>query len=253
MISTIFKIVFWIGLLLVSGNAISQTIILKQTVPDELGDEDGNFGPNMKKFSHPYFGFGFEIGNVSHLDELIQPVKSMSSFSIYSGNRMYRNFNKIMAGVFDYEMSFSQSRLSWNEGDTTQLPVVKNDLEKAKYWFARVGGGLNLQLNFKPKRGNQLGNYIAFGGYGNYIFMKGFNAKYESNVSSFSDRTKVTLRKIKFTENWDYGLGARFGKTNFALFAKYRLSNLFKYQQNVWEFPELPRLVVGFQFFPGNI
>lgn len=241
------------GVFSLSGNTVAQTIILKQTIPEELGDEDGDFGPNKRKFNHPYLGFGFEMPNITHLDELTQNVKPFSSFSLYSGNRMYRNFNKIFAGVFDYEMSFSQSRLSWKEGDTSQFPVTKNGLEKSKYWFARIGGGLHLQINLKPKRGNQLGTYIALGGYGNFIFMKGLTSKYESNVSSYADRSKLTLRKIKYIDNWDYGFSARFGRTNYAIFVKYRMSNLFKYQENVWNFPKLPRLVVGFQFFPGNI
>ncbi len=244
-----FSIIF----LTFSFDVVGQTIILKQTVPEELGEEDGDFGPNKKKFNHPYLGFGFEVPGISHLDELSQEVKPLSSFSLYSGNRSYRKFNKWMAGVFDYEMSFSQSRLSWKEGDTSQFPVTKIDLENSKYWFARIGGGLFLQFNLKPQRGNQLGTYIAIGGYGNFIFMKGLTSKYESNVSSYADRSKLTLRKIKYIENWDYGLSVKFGKTNYAIFAKYRWSNLFKYEQNVWNFPELPRLIVGFHFFPGNI
>lgn len=245
--------------LLISVNTIliaavnAQTIILRQTVPDQLEDDDDDFGPNRKTFNHPYGGFGFGVGNVSFDNEELSPIKHFNSFSFYSGTRYYRNFNKLFAGVFDYNLSYDQSRLVVDQGDSIQFPVTKTDLTKAKYWHVKMGFVLSLQINLKPKRGNQLGTYITLGGYGNWLMFKRFSAKYENDLSNYSDVTKVNLGKIKYMEGVEYGPEVKFGGSNFSLFARYRMSNYFKTQEGVWDFNELPRLTIGLQFFAGNI
>jgi hypothetical protein len=249
-VSILFVVV--LNLVVFSGfNA--QTIILKQTVPDQLEDDDEDFGPNRDLFNHTYGGLGFGIGNVSIENESLSPIKSFNSFSFYSGTRYYRNFNKLFAGVMDYQFSYDQSRLIIDEGDSIQFPVVKTDLKKAKYWFVKMGIALSLQVNLKPKRGNQLGAYITLGGYGNWLMFKRFSAKYENELSNYTDVTKVNLGKLKYLESFEYGPEVKYGRTNFALFARYRLSNYFKVKDAVWDFNELPRLTVGIQLFAGNI
>ncbi len=245
-----------IGLLLVVftyGTCNAQTIIIKQTVPEQLEDDDEDFGPNRKFFNHTYGGLAFGVDGVSMDGEVFSPIKHINSFSFYSGTRYYRNFSKIFAGVADYELSYDQSRLKLGDGDSTQLPVSRLDLAKAKYWFVKMGGALSLQINFKRKRGNQLGTYITIGGYGNWLMFKRFSAKYENDLSSYTNITRVNLGKLKYMERFEYGPEVKFGKTNFAFFAKYRLSDYFKSKEGVWDFNELPRLNVGIQFFPGNI
>jgi hypothetical protein len=235
------------------GNTIGQTIILKQSVPENLEDGDDGFGPNRQRFNHPYGGFGFGIGNVSLNNEDLAPIKHFSSFSFYSGSRYYRNFNKFFASVIDYEFSYDQSKLRIMDQDSSQLPVINSDLVKAKYWFIKMGGSLSLQINFRPNRGNQLGNYITLGGYGNWLMIKRFSAKFENSTSSYSESSKLVLAKLQFMENWEYGPMVKYGRSNLAFFGKYRMSNYFKFKESVWDFNELPRLTVGIQFFPGNI
>ena len=231
----------------------AQTIIIKQAVPSNLEDGDDDFGPNRKRFNHSYGGLGFGINGVSMDNESLSPVKGFNSFSLYSGTRYYRNFNKIFASVVDYELSYEQSRLIIDQGDSVQFPVAKADLAKAKYWFVKIGGSLSLQVNFKPKRGNQLGTYLTVGGYGKWLMFKRFGAKYRTSNSNYTNTARLSLGKLKYLNNFDYGPEVKFGKTNFALFAKYRMSDYFKSKESIWNFNELPRLTIGIQFFPGNI
>ncbi len=233
--------------------ASAQTIILRQTVPENLEDDDDDFGPNRGVFNHPYGGIGFGVNNVSLDGEDLSPVKNFNSFSFYSGTRYYRNFSKIFAGVLDYNLSYDQSRLIIDQGDSIQFPVAKTDLTKAKYWFVKMGVGLGLQINLKPKRGNQLGSYVSLGGYVNWLMIRRFSAKYENNLSNYTDVSRLNLGKLKYLERFEYGPEVKFGKTNFALFARYRMSDYFKTKEGVWNFNELPRLTVGLQFFAGNI
>lgn len=252
--SKLFKILFSIFAYAIISNTLNaQTIIIKQTVPDHLEDDDDDFGPNRKVFNHPYGGLGFGIGDVSFDNEVLSPIKHFNSFSFYSGSRYYRNFNKLFAGIFDYQFSYDQSRLKIDEGDSVQFPVTKTDLKKAKYWFVKMGVSLSFQVNLKAKRGNQLGTYITFGGYGNWLMFRRFSAKYENGLSSYADVTKVNLSKLNYLERFEYGPEVKFGRTNYAIFARYRMSDYFKTKEGVWAFNELPRLTIGLQFFPGNI
>lgn len=239
-----------LGLLLALGG-FAQTIILKQTVNDNLEKEDGNFGPNRRHFYHPYTGFGFVLGGYDHNNDTLPPTRFGSSFFVSSGTRYYRNFNPLFARIIDYEISYEQHAYDLTKDTSIALPVDNHDLKKAKYWMAKIGAGWSYQFNFKPKRGNQLGAYLSFGVYGDLLVFRRFWSVYEPEVSSFSKSVKVGLGRLSYVNRWDYGGIVRFGRTNWSLFAKYRYSDYFV--NDDYNFKELPRIVIGLNFFPGNI
>lgn len=231
----------------------AQTIVLKQTVPDELQDDDDDFGPNRRHFNHPYTGFGFNFGRFDHDGDTIPPMRFGNSFTVVSGTRYYKNYNPVLARVIDYELSYEQHAYNLDKDTNVHLPVANTDLKKAKYWMVKIGLGWSYQFNFKPKRGNQLGAYLSIGAYGNFLLFRRFSSVYEPNVSSYSDNVHINLGKLSYFNRWDYGAVVRFGRSSWSLFAKYRYADFFKNNKPYDQFKELPRLTVGFNFFPGNI
>lgn len=243
-----------IWILVFGGLSLSaQTIVLKQSVPDELEEEDGDFGPNRKRFSHPYTSFGFVVGGFDHEGDTLPPVKFGRSFTFCTGTRYYRNYNPFIARILDYEIGYEQHSLNFNKQSDIAIPVDNSDLKKAKYWLVKAGLSWSYQFNFKVKRGNQLGSYLSLGVYGNFLLFRRFSASYTSNVSSYADNIKISLGKIDYFRRWDYGAVVKFGMTNWCLFAKYRYADYFNNKANDSNIKELPRFVVGINVFPGNI
>ncbi|WP_258540894.1 PorT family protein [Parvicella tangerina] len=240
-------------LLIAGGGGYTQTIILKQSVPESLEDDDDDFGPNRKFFSHPYTGIGFVVGGYDHESDTLPPVKFGNSFSFVTGTRYYRNYNPFIARVLDYEIGYEQHSLNFSKDHDIGIPVDNADIKKAKYWLVKVGLAWSYQFNFKVKRGNQLGTYLSIGAYGDYLLFRRFTASYESRQSNYADNIKIALSKIDFFNKWDYGALVRFGKTNWSLFAKYRYANYFNDKASENSIKELPRFIVGLNFFPGNI
>lgn len=240
-------------MMLVVSTAEAQTIILKQSVPYQLEDDDLDFGPNRRFFSHPYTGFGFVFGGFDHEGDTLPPLKFGNSFSIASGTRYYKNYNPFLARIIDYEISYEQHALNLKKDPDIAIPVDNIDLKKAKYWMVKIGLAWSYQFNFKVKRGNQLGAYLSLGAYGDFLLFRRFSASYTSNVSSYADNIRVSLGKLDYFNRWDYGAIVRFGRTNWSLFAKYRYANYFNNKAEANSIKELPRFVVGLNFFPGNI
>jgi hypothetical protein len=91
---------------------------------------------------------------------------------------------------------------------------------------------------------------MYLGAYGNLNFVRRFSAHYDKN-DAMPQPYKVTLKKFKEMDFYDYGATVKFGKTNFTIFARYRLSDIFV--QRNYQLIELPRLTFGLEFFSGNI
>ena len=172
---------------------------------------------------------------------------------MYKRQRYYRNYNPFIARVIDYELGYEQYALNLSKDPDIAIPVDNSDLKKAKYWLLKVGLKWSYQFNFKVKRGNQLGTYLTLGAYGDFLIFRRFSASYTSNVSSYADNIKVSLGKIDYFRRWDYGAVVRFGKTNWNLFVKYRFADYFNDNAQDLNIKELPRFMVGLNFFPGNI
>jgi hypothetical protein len=243
-----YRLLIILGLIGSLNLSYAQVVVLKETVPDDFEELDQNFGPNRKRFSHPFVSYGSFANVFDHKGQAQENILFGKSLDVVSGERYYWNFSKIYTLVFD--TNFSMRMYGINRTPTTSLPLTTEGMKRSKYWLGSFGMALGNQFNFKPNRGNQLGAYIFIGGYGNLNFVRRFSAHYgASNV--MPQPYKVTLKKFKEMDFYDYGATVKFGKTNFTLFARYRLSEIF-IQRN-YNLVELPRLTFGFEFFSGNI
>ncbi len=221
--------------------SIGQTVLLKQTVPEDFAEIDNNFGPNRGFFYYPYFGVGWHIGGISHLDEDHIDIIHGKSFELKSGTREHFKLNNLLALGLDFDLSLSSHRVK--VGD----PVgISPELIKEKYVFYKVGASGYLQINFKPRRGNQLGSYLDLGGFANYNFGRRHVTHWEYTNG---DITKAIGKKLDNIERLEYGPLVRVGKNTWAIYTKYRVSNIFSSDF----YTELPRLTFGLEFFPGNV
>jgi hypothetical protein len=240
--------IIWCILCLGINFTHAQVVVLKETVPDDFEELDHNFGPNRKRFSHPFVSYGSFANVIDHKGLTQENVTFGKSLDLVSGERYYWNFTKIYSLVFD--TNFSMRMFGINRTLSSALPLTTEGMKRPKYWLGSFGMSIGNQLNFKPKRGNQLGTYMYLGAYGNLNFVRRFSAHYDKN-DAMPQPYKVTLKKFKEMDFYDYGATVKFGKTNFTIFARYRLSDIFV--QRNYQLIELPRLTFGLEFFSGNI
>lgn len=226
----------------------SQIIVLKETVPDDFEEEDKGFGPNRKRFSHPFASYGSFSNKYDHTGRTSDKTKFGSSLDLTSGTRSYLKVNKFYALTFDFGISLRMFGMKLNENSL--LPLPTNDLTKSKYWLSSIGMAIGNQLNLKPNRGNQLGTYINIGAYGNFNYLRRYTAWYNKN-DLIPYNYKINLKNFKDLNLFDYGVVLKYGKPNFTFFAKYRVSDLFLNKDFVLN--ELPRITFGIELFSGRL
>ena len=234
-------IVSWI----LVGNTYSQTVLLKQTVPEDFAEVDDNFGPNRRFFNFPFVGIGWHISDLSHQQDTFISPAYFKSFDAKFGTREKLKINRFFALGTDFEISASSHVM--NIRDKYIQTIVSTNTTKAKYMLYKLGGSAYYQINFKPNRGNQLGAYLDIGAYGNFIFGKKLVEKFKNKGNKES--TKYVQKNLQSLKNNDYGILLRYGRNVFAIYAKYRYSNTFKKSPYI----NLPRLTIGFEYFPGNV
>lgn len=235
----------FILLLFLLSNGKAQTVLIKQTVPEDFSTIDNNSGPNRRTFSYPYMGLGWHIDQISHQNDTLLAPSFFRSYEAKFGTREKLKLNGLLALGMDLEVSIASHRL--NTKDTYLQSVLPGNIVKSRYLLYKTGGTGYIQINFKPKRGNQLGSYLDLGLYSNYLFGRRM-IEILSNSNS-KERTKVTQKKLQDFKKVEFGGLLRYGQNTWAVFAKYRYSNTFSNNT----FINLPRLTVGFEYFFGNV
>ena len=234
-------------ILIISCTSITgQTILIKQTVPENFEDIDEGHGPNRAHFSYPYFALGMHTDGYSHEnDTTISPVYG-KSMEMRFGTRTRLKLNRFLGFGIDYELGYSAHFI--NLKDAYALANFSPDVKKVRYQIYTIGAASYFQFNFEPKRGNQLGSYLDIGVFGSY----NFGRKYSQTLKIGKEKSVYKLKKLQDFEKLNYGAIFRFGKRVWAIYAKYRYSNSFKNKTTTGNY-ELPRLTFGFEYFFGKI
>lgn len=203
-------------------------------------------GPNTRHFGHFYLGAGI----ITDFDESkgteINPWKS-SQFLI--GYRYKLKLLSFYALGLDLNYKVDQFALEGdNKNPADSLNPLTFSLQEKKHSLTNNSFGLELyqRINF-TKRGNSLGKYFDTG-----IRMQWNFADVEEILTNFDDaayvgRERIINRRLKYIEDFSYGLSARIGSNHFSIHSFYRLSDYFK-KNDVFDIPELPRLTIGFQY-----
>lgn len=227
------------------GNMQAQTVLIKQTVPEDFSEADDDKGPNRNNFSYPYSGFGQHIGEFSHQDDTLISPKYSQSWEIKFGTRGRRKINGLLALGADLEFSGSFHKV--NTKDEYAQLFVPASTKKEKYHFLKTGLAPYLQVNFKPKRGNQLGAYLDLGGFSNYLFSR--RHILVTKNSNSKETSRFVQKNLQDVEKIEYGFLVRYGRNSWAIYGKYRYSNTFKSTPTI----NLPRITVGFEYFIGSV
>lgn len=222
----------------------AQTVLLKETVPEDFSKTDEGYGPNRKFFTYPYMSYGVNADLYTHKDEMVMGIKPLSSPSLNFGTKYLVNFSSFSAFVFDFNAGFNQYKLRDNQSST--LIDTTAILRSAKFQTYSLGSELALRFNFKPKRGNSLGKYIDLGGYIDWLWGRQFRSNYEGALANYN----ITAHRINSLAKYQWGLTAKYGGGVIAFFARYRLSDLLIQPDNILE---LPRTTIGISIFMSEI
>lgn len=221
--------IFTILFLSLSLSAFSQEILLQQDV--KADSTRPTRGPNLRNFTQGYIGFGFPV----YTNEALNYTKPGSSIDFNFGLRYKRRITNYLATGLDMGITTAAFKLQQKSPKTVPDTVI-NDKEKIQISSLVSSGYVRINVG---RRGNYIGNYLDLGAYGGWNFQKKHKT---TNKNEAGEKVRESTTKLKYVENFSYGLITRIGINRYALFASYRLSDIFK---SSYEIPELPRLIVG--------
>jgi len=224
------------SVLMTYSNSYSQEVLLEKNVKDNAYSLKE--GPNMKKFSHLFFGYEFFA---SRPDEKGAEIVYGLSTTMNIGYRHKIKIFEFYSIGFNTKYSFKKYNIK--QGENKLVPnAVLHDKEKIR--FHNAGFELYNRFNI-DKRGNIIGKYLDIGLYANWAFAINHYAKDKVNdENNMSELTVVKYSRLKYAKKYSYGLSARVGMNKVSLSAEYRLSDMFKED---YQLPELPRFSIGLE------
>ncbi len=235
-------VLFFLGFFSIYFSSTAQTILLQE---DVIADTMPILtGPNMKNYTHTYSGYGFLLGNSEGKGAEIKPGISNEFIFGVRYKRRICNFYSLGFNVY-----YSSLNFQFKQDSSKIFPnPVLHDKEKLAY--NNAGIELYNRINF-GKRGNIIGNFFDFGGYGEW----GFNIRhyYRDNFSvaiAGASAVEVKNRGLLYTNKVNYGAAVRVGINRYVIYGKYRFSDLFNkgyLEKTGLTYPELPRLILGLE------
>ena len=214
----------------------SQAVLLEKNVKDNAYSHKK--GPNMKKFSHIYFGYEFFIGNPD--DKGAEIIYGLSS-CIKTGYRYKFKILEFYSVGFNINYSYKKYVIK-QEAEKILPNSVLHDKEKIR--FSNAGLEFYNRFNF-GKRGNIIGKYLDVGLFGNWAFaINHFTKDKVNNENNKAELVIIKYHNLLYTKRLFYGFSTRLGINRVAISAEYRFSDLFKKE---YQFPELPRFCIGLE------
>lgn len=216
-------------LLLISLGAFSQDILLQQNVKADTVRPTR--GPNLRNYVHGYVGLGFPV----YTNEDVNYTKPGASSTFDFGIRYKRKITGFLAVGLDLGVFATAYKLKQDQPKTVPDTILN---DKEKFQINSTVSSAYVRINV-GRRGNYIGNFLDLGAYGGWNMVK----KHKTiNKNEAGEKVKVLTSKLKYVENFSYGILARVGSSRYALTARYRLSDIFA---SSYAMPELPRLTVG--------
>lgn len=228
-------------LVFLASSVFAQEIVLEKNVEEQYEEAKG---PNMRIFSHIYIG----AGGIADFDESNgTSINAWRSGQYIVGYRFKLKVLSFYSLGMDLNYKMDQYFM---EGDDTNPfdplnPLTFTTGEK-KQTFTNNGVGLELwqRINI-GNRGNNLGKYFDAGFRGQWNISDVEKVIINFDNAQFNGRQRLYNRRLKYVEEFSYGLSGRIGFDKWIIHGYYRLSDLFKSE---FDIPELPRLTIGVQF-----
>ena len=211
----------------------AQNVILMHDVNDDV---DSEMGPGKKMYVGGTFSYGIPIGDLS---SNYNPINMGKSFRLGYGVINKWQPTRILGFGYLFDYNLTRFDISQKAGADWGYD---NDFEWERFWTVDVNLDAFIRINF-VKRGDHHGIYLDLAGYVGYDFISRYS--YRQDVQSPNSKSyKVVERELKYINRLDYGPSVRFGLSFLSIYARYRMSDMFKtdFQET---FPELPRLMVG--------
>jgi hypothetical protein len=224
----------------------AQDVLLEQNVEkDTIVPKNG---PNMKRYSHFYTGFGLVFGESEANGSAINYGKSLDYIVGYRFKYKINNFYAI-----GFDAKYSWTSFNIKQDNNMNLPVGYR-YEREVLNFNNFGLIGYQRFNF-GKRGNHIGNFLDLGAYSDWAFSvkQKYNIEFKESENSFNSDTQIINKGLRYVERLNYGVTARVGFGKYVVYGSYRLSNLFKPSFSAFNnLGELPRFVAGIQFSLHN-
>lgn len=226
-----------LGLLLTSGGARAQQVLVKGDVADDTLRTV--FGPNRRYFAHAFGGGGLVLGPAGGAGAALR--YGLPSNELEVGGRFKRRYSQTFALTLAVRYALLTYALA-----QTGLKTVPNTTtyvrESLSLHQAQLEGGLRLNAG---RRGNVVGRYLELLAWGGWVAATSHNTEDDPAPNSGASTTETTEHGLAYLNRWPAGLGLRLGSNRLALTGRYRLTSSFRGMGGGW--PELPRGVLGLE------
>lgn len=212
----------------------------------DSADYETNDGPNTKFYQHGFLSYGQGIP-MEEADSL--QTEFGSAFFEY-GTRMKWKVNKWFAVGSELSYQFLSYNIKQDSLKNLLGMGQVNDSQRLKRHL--LNGGAYIRFNF-GQRGNHLGKYIDLGGFGSWAIGSRLTVKRTDDpaTQNFSSKDQTyTFRKLRFTSPFEYGVNVRFGFNKVIFWGRYRMSDLFRANDDINNgrlLPSLTPLTAGIQ------
>lgn len=223
--------------ILISFSAKTQIIVLEEEV-NEIDPEYPSYGANGKTFMFSYVGWSLSIVDKPSNQ---MPLSTVSSGGWQYGFGVKYRMTGLLSAGWGLEYNSLNYRIKQIAGKTFPDTLMH---DKQSFSLGSLGGNVFLRINFDPKRGNTTGRYIDFCGYYDWNAIRTLRQKDET---VYGEINRTNLSRLRFINPYSYGAMVRLGRKSLSIYARYRLSDIFK---DAYNLPELPRLTVGISFSP---
>jgi hypothetical protein len=232
------KYLFTFGFIILFSFSYAQETVLEEY---PLSETASTWGPGRENYVHLYAGYGMFADQAAGSAVQIHQLKSTEYRFGYRYKRRILKFWEL-----GFDLSFANNSYSIVQDTLKRLPdnITHN---KQRISLSTFNFEVFERMVF-GKRGDIMGTYLDFGVYGSILAGSQIKSLDKYNESDpFYAKKRITMdKKLEFTELYNYGVSVRLGRNKTALFAKYRLTDIFK--SSYTSLTELPRITVGIEF-----
>ena len=200
-------------------------------------------GPNTNYFQEGYLAYGL----IPSLGETDSAQTVFGSFMFAYGTRGTVKFNRLLSGVWGLEYNRKSYRIKQDSLMNLFSLGQEHKQERFTWNNFRLSAGMRFQLG---KTGNARGNFLMLMAdleYGAWV-NKFIERKDPASQLMGSGSQEYRFKQLNYVSRFQSNLSCRIGMNKFALFARYRMSDLWKASEDVNNgraFDEFSRLIIG--------
>lgn len=200
------------------------------------------FGPGRRHYLHPFASYGAAVA----LPEGPGASTRLWGSGLFDIGLRYK-LKILKRWEMGVGVKYERSAYGLEQDDDKEV-FGPTQHEQEKLILNDLSGDLYTRFVF-GKRGDFVGTFLDLGAYLDHSFRKQHMTvdEYEDPNAVGAEEVKSKQRGLTYVEDLHYGFLARFGRSRYVLFARYRFSDLFKGDGIAADYPELPRLQVGVQ------